>query len=401
MDLDEHMATTPTTEIAPLQLPYAAPALGERYRLGRLLGSGGMADVFLADDLCLGRSVAVKVLHPVHAADASGLERFRREAIALASIASPNVARIHDAKLEMANAYLVMEHVNGATVDDEVSRRGKLEPAHAEAVLLQILDALTAIHSIGLIHRDVKPTNVLVETSGRVVLIDLGIAFDSRRYPLTAPGMAAGTPGYLAPELEPAPASDIYQVGLLTLFMLTGVDPARGARTPDLEAALAELPGDLALVVRRALAVDPKERFASAQSMRAAVIASRSPMTSDSTGASSRDPGTVRQQRATTQIAPRQLRALLAAAAPSSQAPHAGRSTTTVRPPGYLSGPRHTRAGRRRPRVRMSRIELNASPHGVVDVALASVVSRRRAAARAWFVAVSLLALAIVLVAMQ
>jgi tRNA A-37 threonylcarbamoyl transferase component Bud32 len=268
-------STTPTLQNAPLRLPCETRVLGGRYRVRRLLGRGGMANVFLGDDLVLERAVAIKLLHPHLAEDSSGLERFRREAMTLAAIRSPHVVGIYDIGLDEEGVYLVMQHVEGRTIEQEIARTGAMANARVEAVVTQLLDGLAEVHAQGLVHRDIKPSNVLLDESGHVVLLDLGIVLDTRRAPLTAPGMVAGTPGYLAPEsstrAESDYSSDVYQVGLLMLHLLTGVELARRCPMNGFDDLVQKLPASLGGVVRRALAADPSERFPSAEMMKEAV----------------------------------------------------------------------------------------------------------------------------------
>jgi serine/threonine protein kinase len=272
---EEESSTTPTLRTTPLLLPGETRVLGGRYRVRRMLGRGGMADVFLGDDLLLERAVAIKILHASLAEDSSGLERFRREAMTLAAVRSPHVVGIYDIGLEDEGVYLVMQHIDGHTIEQEIARSGPMPHARVAVVLTQLLDGLAEMHAQGLVHRDIKPSNVLLDGSDHVVLLDLGIALDPRRAPLTAPGMVAGTPGYLAPEscarAESEYASDVYQVGLLMLFLLTGVDVARRGTTRDFEDLVHGLPASLAAVARHALATDPVERFPSAAVMRDAL----------------------------------------------------------------------------------------------------------------------------------
>jgi serine/threonine protein kinase len=272
---EDESSTTPTLRTTPLLLPGETRVLGGRYRVRRMLGRGGMADVFLGDDLLLERAVAIKILHPNLAEDSSGLERFRREAMTLAAVRSPHVVGIYDIGLEDEGVYLVMQHIDGHTIEQEIARSGPMPHARVAVVLTQLLDGLSEMHAQGLVHRDIKPSNVLLDGSDHVVLLDLGIAFDPRRAPLTAPGMVAGTPGYLAPEscarAESEYASDVYQVGLLMLFLLTGIDVARRGATRDFEDLVHSLPASLGAVARHALATDPVERFPSAAVMRDAL----------------------------------------------------------------------------------------------------------------------------------
>ncbi len=274
---EDSNSDTPTMRSPPISLPFETRVLGGRYRVRRLLGRGGMADVFLGDDLLLERAVAIKILHPGFAADSSGLERFRREATTLAAIRCRHIVGIFDIGFDDDGVYLVMQHIDGQTIEQEIARTGPMSRARAEAVIVQLLDGLAEMHARGLVHRDVKPSNVLLGASDRVVLLDLGIVLDTRRAPLTAPGMVAGTPGFLAPEsrtrAECELTSDVYQVGLLTLFVLTGVDFARRAPTRDFEDLIQRLPVSLGAIVRRALAVDPAERFPSAAMMKEALEA--------------------------------------------------------------------------------------------------------------------------------
>ena len=273
--IEDERSTTPTQRNTPL-LARETRVLGGRYQVRRLLGRGGMANVFLGDDLILERAVAIKILHTHLADDSSGLERFRREAMTLAAVRSPHVVGIYDIGLDGdGGVFIVMQHVEGPTIEEEIVRTGPMSNARATAVLTQLLDGLAEVHSLGVVHRDIKPSNVILGTSDHVVLLDLGIALDPRRAPLTAPGMVAGTPGYLAPEsrtrAESDYASDVYQVGLLMLFLLTGVDFARRCPMKGVADLLDRLPPSLAFMARRALATDPSDRFPSASVMREAL----------------------------------------------------------------------------------------------------------------------------------
>jgi serine/threonine-protein kinase len=192
-----------------------------------------------------------------------------------------------------------MHHIDGNTIEQEVIRHGPMSVQQAEAVLVQILDGLTAIHSRGLIHRDIKPSNVLLGANDHVVLLDFGIALHTRRAPLTAPGMVAGTPGYLPPECDVELTSDLFQVGLLMVYVLTGVETARFlSETKSIDNLLMRMPCRLADVARRALATDPAQRFDSAETMKAAVRAAASPWTAS-------------DERTTTEMSPVQVLGLI------------------------------------------------------------------------------------------
>ncbi|MBA3502591.1 MAG: serine/threonine-protein kinase [Myxococcota bacterium] len=266
--LEDERSTTPTRK----NLPFVCETrvLGGRYQLRRLIGRGGTADVFLGDDLILERAVAVKLLHTHLAEDMSALERFRREAMTLAAVRSAHVVGIHDIGADGDGVFIVMEYVEGHTLEEVVARSGPMSVARAGAVLAQLLDGLTDVHALGLVHRDIKPSNIIIGASDHVVLLDLGIALDPLRVPLTAPGMVAGTPAFLPPEsstrAESDYASDVYQVGLLMLFLLTGARrfPAKG-----IDDLFAKISPSLGAMARRALAADPAERYPSALVMRA------------------------------------------------------------------------------------------------------------------------------------
>jgi serine/threonine protein kinase, bacterial len=273
--VSQPVSARPTTKVLVLR-PNEARELGRRYRVRRLIGRGGMSDVYLGDDLLLERPVAIKVMHQ-NPADPMGLERFRREATTLAAVRSPHVVAIYDIGVEGNDLYLVMQHIEGHTIEQEIARSGPMTLERAQAVLLQVLDGLAEMHSQGLVHRDIKPSNVILDLSDHVVLLDLGIVLDTRRAPLTAPGMVAGTPGYLAPETRASAesefTSDVYQVGLLMVFMLTAVDTGLRAYNCGFEALFTRMPSSLVKVARTALACDPAERFGSAAIMKHAVIA--------------------------------------------------------------------------------------------------------------------------------
>jgi serine/threonine protein kinase len=218
--------------------------LDGRYELRRLLGRGGMADVWAAHDRALGRDVAVKVLRGLEAEHEA---RFAAEVRTLARLDHPNLVRLLDAGDDDGRAYLVMDLVDGETLA-EALRRGPLPVPRVTEVGAGLARALAAIHDQGVVHRDVKPGNVLLDPGGRVRLTDFGIArlVDSGR--LTSSGATMGTAAYLAPEQvrgEPAgPPADVYALGLVLLEALTGSPAFTG---PPMEAALARLSRDPAV----------------------------------------------------------------------------------------------------------------------------------------------------------
>ena len=212
--------------------PLVGRLLDGRYRLDRAIARGGMATVYQATDQRLDRTVAVKCMRPALAEDADFVERFAREARAAARLSSPEVVAVHDqgTDAETGTAYLVMEHVKGSTLRDVVRERGPLPPAKALDLLEPVLKALAAAHRAGLVHRDVKPENVLLGDDGRVKVADFGLARAIESSNLTATtGLLIGTVAYLAPEqVEHGRAdtrTDVYAAGILLFELLTGVPP--------------------------------------------------------------------------------------------------------------------------------------------------------------------------------
>jgi serine/threonine protein kinase len=204
--------------------------LDNRYRIVRPLGEGGMARVYLAHDELLGRDVAVKVLARRLAEDAESVERFRREARSAASLSHPNIVAVHDTgQTEDGDRFIVMEYVPGGTLKDPIREKGPLPPGEAASVALQVARALAAAHARGVIHRDIKPQNVLLTGSGEAKVADFGIARAAGSATLTGTGLGPGTARYVSPEQakgEPVtPQSDLYSLGVVLYEMLTGELP--------------------------------------------------------------------------------------------------------------------------------------------------------------------------------
>jgi serine/threonine protein kinase len=230
----------------------AGASLGDagRYRLERMLGTGGMASVWLAEDERLGRPVAVKVLADSLALDASYVSRFQREARVAARLSHPNLVNVFDFSAMPPRPYLAMEYVPGATLADLLHGRAQAtwDP---EGIFRQLMSALAHVHAAGIIHRDIKPSNVLVGRDGRARLTDFGIARPSDGEHLTHTGLVIGTARYIAPELlrgeKPDQRSDLYACGILLRDCLAAGDPDR-----------------LRLVADRLASEDPRKRPASA-----------------------------------------------------------------------------------------------------------------------------------------
>jgi eukaryotic-like serine/threonine-protein kinase len=253
-----------------------------RYRIIRKLGAGGMANVYLAEDEELGRRVAIKILNDKHANDESFVERFRREAKHAAGLSHPNIVSIYDRGEAEGTYYIAMEYLEGRSLKELISSRGPAPVATAIEHTRQILAALRVSHRTGVIHRDIKPHNVLVDGEGRLKVTDFGIA-RSGPSQMTEAGSIVGTAQYLSPEqAQGAPvgeSSDLYSVGIVLYELLTGEVPFSGespgevarkhlSKVPVPPSRLRpELPHDLDLIVMRALAKDPDERYGSADEM--------------------------------------------------------------------------------------------------------------------------------------
>src|SRR5919112_3844389 len=257
--------------------------IDNRYALVEPLGGGGMAEVYLAHDEVLDRDVALKILRGQYADDEEFVERFRREAQSAAGLSHPNIVSIYDrGRSEDGAYYIAMEYVPRGTLKDRISRDGALEPGTAAGVALQISDALQMAHENGVIHRDIKPQNILVTKTGDVKVTDFGIA-RAASSPLTATSAVLGTAGYMSPEQamgEPVgQGSDLYSLGTVLYEMLTGDIPFR-AESPIAQAMMhvnerprsprevnPEVPKPLDTLTLKLLAKDPEDRYPSASAL--------------------------------------------------------------------------------------------------------------------------------------
>ncbi|MGH3085839.1 MAG: protein kinase domain-containing protein [Rubrobacteraceae bacterium] len=250
---------------------------GERYRLTEFLGSGGMAKVYLAHDEELGRDVAIKVLHPRFVDDEQFVERFKREARSAASLSHSNIVAIYDRGEKSDGAYyIIMEYLSGGTLKDAILKGAPLPARAVVSVTSQVAKALAAAHRRDIIHRDIKPQNILLAESGEAKVADFGIARAGNSTTLTRTGGVMGTPHYIAPEQaegQPAgPKSDVYALGVVLYEMLTGELPydantplgimakqLRGQLRPPSEIN-PNIPGSLTALTMRLLARDPEYR---------------------------------------------------------------------------------------------------------------------------------------------
>jgi eukaryotic-like serine/threonine-protein kinase len=253
-----------------------------RYRVMRKLGSGGMADVYLAEDEELGRRVAIKILNDRHANDEQFVERFRREAKNAAGLSHPNIVSIYDRGEAEGTYYIAMEYLDGRSLKELLIARGPMPIDDAVSYTRQILNALRFAHKKGVVHRDIKPHNVMADPDGRLKVTDFGIARAGASQ-MTEAGAIVGTAQYLSPEqARGSPVdqrSDLYSVGVVLYEMLTGHVPFTGETPVEIAMKhLSEAPRppstmrpdvspDLDMIVLRALAKNPDDRFQSAEEM--------------------------------------------------------------------------------------------------------------------------------------
>jgi hypothetical protein len=254
--------------------------LAGRYEVGRLLGAGGMAEVYEGLDRLLARRVAIKVLLTQYAHDPAFLERFRREAQSAASLSHPNIVGVYDTGSEGDTWFIVMELVAGNTLRELIQLHGPVHPARAAEICSQVAGALAVAHARGIVHRDVKPGNVMLTTDGKVKVMDFGIARATAVPSITQTAAVIGTAQYIAPEqaqgLEADARSDLYSLGCCLYEMVTGQVPFTGPTpvaiayrhiqedpTP-LRALNSAVPASLERVCMKAMAKRPADRYQTA-----------------------------------------------------------------------------------------------------------------------------------------
>jgi serine/threonine-protein kinase len=261
--------------------------LNGRYRLGEVLGEGGMAVVYRAQDVLLNRPVAVKILRAQYAADESFLRRFEREAQSAAGFSHPNIVNVYDVGTDGNQHYIVMEYIRGPSLKELIRRQGPFSVDGAIFIIGQVTSALDYAHHRGLIHRDIKPQNILVDRDGNAKVVDFGIAKGMRDVNLTEAGTGMGTVHYVSPEQaqgEPAgPASDLYSTGVVLFEMLTKRLPFEAdtpvgvamqhvnSPPPPPSTFNPRIPPEVDAIVLRSLAKEPAERFPSGAALATAL----------------------------------------------------------------------------------------------------------------------------------
>ncbi len=257
--------------------------LSDRYRLEAKLGSGGMSTVYLARDEVLDRPVAVKLMHQEMTRHEDQLERFNQEARAVAKLSNPNVVAVIDAGEDGGRPYIVLEYVQGETLKQRISRVGALEVTEALAYGVEVAQGLSVAHERQMVHRDVKPQNVLIDATGRAKLTDFGISRQLNDEGVTATGKVIGTTDYVAPEQamgkEVDPRSDIYSLGIVLYEMLTGDVPFHAENQigvamkhvneelPDVQEMRPDISAASARVVDMATAKNPDDRYGTIDAM--------------------------------------------------------------------------------------------------------------------------------------
>jgi serine/threonine-protein kinase len=254
-----------------------------RYEILRILGEGGMANVYLAEDTILGRKVAVKVLRGDLASDDKFVRRFQREALAASSLNHPNIVEVYDVGEDNGDFYIVMEYIEGKNLKQLIKKRGNLTIPEVVDIMLQLTDGLSHAHDAYIIHRDIKPQNILILDNGLVKITDFGIAMALNSSQLTQTNSVMGSVHYLPPEQAAGKGctikSDIYSLGILMYELLTGKLPFKGENAveialkhmrdplPSLQRELDNVPQSIENIIIRATAKNPKNRYNNAREM--------------------------------------------------------------------------------------------------------------------------------------
>ena len=248
--------------------------ISDRYQIIKSIGEGGMANVYLAYDTILDRNVAVKVLRGDLSNDEKFVRRFQREALAASSLSHPNIVEVYDVGEDNGEYYIVMEYIEGKHLKNLLKKRGKLTLSEAVDIMLQITDGLSAAHDSYIIHRDIKPQNIMILENGLVKITDFGIAMAMNATQLTQTNSVMGSVHYLPPEQASGQGStlqsDIYSMGIVMYELITGELPFKGDNAveialkhlkepiPDIREKVPNVPNSIYNIIKRATAKNPK-----------------------------------------------------------------------------------------------------------------------------------------------
>lgn len=257
--------------------------INDRYQIIKSIGEGGMANVYLAYDTILDRNVAVKVLRGDLATDDKFVRRFQREALSASSLSHPNIVEVYDVGEDNGAYYIVMEYIEGKHLKELIKKRGKLTLSEVIDIMSQVCDGMATAHDSYIIHRDIKPQNIMILDSGLVKITDFGIAMALNSTQLTQTNSVMGSVHYLPPEQASGKGStmqsDIYSMGILMYELLTGTLPFRGENAveialkqlkepiPNIKEKLPDIPNSIVNIIKRATAKNPKNRYADAREM--------------------------------------------------------------------------------------------------------------------------------------
>ena len=257
--------------------------ISDRYQIIKSIGEGGMANVYLAYDTILDRNVAIKILRGDLATDEKFVHRFQREALSASSLNHPNIVEVYDVGEDNGNYYIVMEYIEGKHLKELLKKRGKLTTSEVVDIMLQITDGMSVAHDSYIIHRDIKPQNILILENGLIKITDFGIAMAINATQLTQTNSVMGSVHYLPPEQANGKGSslqsDIYSMGIVMYELLTGKLPFRGDNAveialkhlrepmPDIHEELPSLPNSISNIILKATAKNPKNRYNDAREM--------------------------------------------------------------------------------------------------------------------------------------
>ncbi len=257
--------------------------ISDRYQVIKSIGEGGMANVYLAYDTILDRNVAIKLLRGDLASDEKFVHRFQREALSASSLNHPNIVEVYDVGEDSGNYYIVMEYIEGKHLKDLIKKRGKLTTSEVVDIMMQITDGMSVAHDSYIIHRDIKPQNIMILENGLVKITDFGIAMAMNATQLTQTNSVMGSVHYLPPEQANGNGSslqsDIYSMGIVMYELLTGKLPFRGDNAveialkhlrepmPDIKEELPTIPNSIANIILKATAKNPKNRYTDAREM--------------------------------------------------------------------------------------------------------------------------------------